>query len=58
MAAYREFARFYDAINGDPVEDEPDDTETHRALPSQADSVLETRLRTGAISPGSGRDLP
>jgi len=57
MAAYREFARFYDAINGDPVETSLTILRHIEHYRPQADSVLELGCGTGAILAGLGSGL-
>jgi SAM-dependent methyltransferase len=57
MAAYREFARYYDAINGDPVETSLKILSHIQRYCPQADSVLELGCGTGAILAGLGSGL-
>lgn len=57
MAAYREFARYYDAINGDPVETSLKILSHIERYRPQADSVLELGCGTGAILAGLGSGL-
>jgi SAM-dependent methyltransferase len=57
MAAYREFARYYDAINGDPVETSLSVLGHIERYRPQADSVLELGCGTGAVLAGLGSGL-
>ena len=57
MAAYREFARYYDAINGDPVDTSLKILSHIEHFRPHADSVLELGCGTGAILAGLGSGL-
>jgi SAM-dependent methyltransferase len=57
MAAYREFARYYDAINGDPVDTSLTILRHIETYRPQADSVLELGCGSGAILAGLGSGL-
>jgi SAM-dependent methyltransferase len=57
MAAYREFARYYDAVNGDPVETSLKILSHIGRYRPQADSVLELGCGTGAVLAGLGSGL-
>jgi SAM-dependent methyltransferase len=57
MTAYEEFARFYDAVNGDPVERSRQILENFGRYLPQASSVLELGCGTGAILAGLGSGL-
>lgn len=57
MSAYREFARFYDDVNGDPVETSLTILGHIEHYRPQANSVLELGCGTGAVLAGLGSGL-
>ena len=57
MAAYEEFARSYDAVNGDPVERSRQILENLARYHPRAESLLELGCGTGAILAGLGSGL-